>query len=304
MASIENNNNNLTRFCMHAKGTLEQVVQSAIQRGFTIYGLSEHMPRYRPDQLYPEESHLTTQDLERMYDQFLQEAVRLQQKYKDQICLLIGLETEYFGPESIEYVRNLRQPYRQTLFGPTDTSSSTTTATATATTLTTAGTVPPPITLPQALEKVGHGSWQVLFREYFDAQFQMLQGLQPEVVGHLDLVRIFFSAINGCHHHQGKDQNKSQEQHEQETARQNQNKLTPDLWELVRRNVDYVVGYGGLFELNSRAWKKGLADAYPQRDILEHILSKGGRITLSDDSHGPDDVGMFYNPNLKAYLER
>jgi histidinol-phosphatase (PHP family) len=40
---------------MHAKGTLEQVVQSAIDRRFTIYGLSEHMPRYNPDQLYPEE---------------------------------------------------------------------------------------------------------------------------------------------------------------------------------------------------------------------------------------------------------
>lgn len=43
---------------MHAKGTLEQVVQSAIDRRFTTYGLSEHMPRYNPDQLYPEEVHL------------------------------------------------------------------------------------------------------------------------------------------------------------------------------------------------------------------------------------------------------
>lgn len=43
------------QFCMHAKGTLEQVVQSAIDRRFTTYGLSEHMPRYNPDQLYPEE---------------------------------------------------------------------------------------------------------------------------------------------------------------------------------------------------------------------------------------------------------
>ncbi|KAF9351235.1 histidinolphosphatase, partial [Mortierella sp. AD094] len=53
------------QFCMHAKGTLEQVVQSAIQRRFTTYGLSEHMPRYKAEQLYPEESHLTTRDLEK-----------------------------------------------------------------------------------------------------------------------------------------------------------------------------------------------------------------------------------------------
>ncbi|KAF9907016.1 histidinolphosphatase [Linnemannia zychae] len=290
------------QFCMHAKGTLEQVVQSAIDRRFTTYGLSEHMPRYNPDQLYPEESHLTIKDLENMYDQFLQEAGRLQSKYQDQICLLIGLETEYFDRESINLVRALRQPLRQYQLT---------------------------IELPQvqyivgslhhvhgipldfsqelylsALETVGKGSWEVLFREYFDAQFEMLQGLEPEVVGHLDLVRIFFSTIKGCHHAHTHDSSQGYDHTaDGQESNQNQNKLTEELWTLVKRNVDYVIGYGGLFELNSRAWKKGLADAYPQRDILEYILSKNGRVTLSDDSHGPDDVGMFYNPELKQYLE-
>ncbi|KAG0298785.1 histidinolphosphatase [Linnemannia gamsii] len=302
------------QFCMHAKGTLEQVVQSAIDRRFTIYGLSEHMPRYNPDQLYPEESHLTVQDLENMYDQFLQEAVRLQLKYQAQICLLIGLETEYFNRDSIGLVRTLRQPHRQYRLRPSKEFTPSTTATATATT----------IELPQvqyivgslhhvhgvpldfsqelylkALETVGKGSWEALFREYFDAQYEMLQGLEPEVVGHLDLVRIFFGAIKGCHHH---GHSHSQE-HAEAGQESSQNRLTEELWQLVKRNVDFVIGYGGLFELNSRAWKKGLADAYPQRDILEYILSKNGRVTLSDDSHGPDDVGMFYNPELKEYLD-
>ncbi|KAF8932561.1 histidinolphosphatase [Haplosporangium gracile] len=299
------------QFCMHAKGTLEQVVQSAIDRRFTIYGLSEHMPRYNPDQLYPEESHLTVQDLENMYDQFLQEAVRLQSKYQDQICLLIGLETEHFSRDSIGLVRTLRQPHRQYQLRPSQDNSTAATATA--------------VGLPQvqyivgslhhvhgvpldfsqelylkALETVGKGSWETLFREYFDAQYEMLQGLEPEVVGHLDLVRIFFGAIKGCHHHShghGHD-------HVVDAQALNQNRLTEELWTLVKRNVDFVIGYGGLFELNSRAWKKGLADAYPQRDILEYILSKNGRVTLSDDSHGPDDVGMFYNPELKQYLHQ
>src|SRR5690348_7938382 len=48
-----------------------------------------------------------------MYDQFLQEAARLQHKYASEICLLIGLETEYFDLKSIEYVKLLRQPNRQ-----------------------------------------------------------------------------------------------------------------------------------------------------------------------------------------------
>ena len=35
------------QYCMHAKGNLEDIVLSAIAKGFTHYGLSEHMPRSR-----------------------------------------------------------------------------------------------------------------------------------------------------------------------------------------------------------------------------------------------------------------
>lgn len=219
------------------------------------------------------------QDLENMYDQFLQEAVRLQSKYEDQICLLIGLETEYFNRDSIGLVRTLRQPRQQYQLRSSQDDSTTAGATA--------------VELPQvqyivgslhhvhgvpldfsqelylkALETVGKGSWETLFREYFDAQYEMLQGLEPEVVGHLDLVRIFFGAIKGCHHGHGHDHGHEDGQEESGQGL-NQNRLTEELWTLVKRNVDFVIGYGGLFELNSRAWKKGLADAYPQRDILE-----------------------------------
>jgi histidinol-phosphatase (PHP family) len=125
----------------------------------------------------------------------------------------------------------------------------------------------------KALEEVGKGSWETLFREYFDAQYEMLQGLEPEVVGHLDLVRIFFGAIPGHHHHHHHHDCHAEDDNE-DLGNENQSilpqsGLTEELWGLVKRNVDFVIAYGGLFELNSRAWKKGLADAYPQRDILE-----------------------------------
>ena len=42
-------------FCLHAVGDLEDVVLSAITKGVLVYGLSEHMPRYRSQDLYPEE---------------------------------------------------------------------------------------------------------------------------------------------------------------------------------------------------------------------------------------------------------
>jgi len=42
-------------FCKHAVGTLEEAVAEAIRRGFRVFGLSEHVPRYRTSDLYPEE---------------------------------------------------------------------------------------------------------------------------------------------------------------------------------------------------------------------------------------------------------
>lgn len=43
------------QFCKHASGSLEEVVLEAIRQGFEMFGLTEHVPRYRSTDLYPEE---------------------------------------------------------------------------------------------------------------------------------------------------------------------------------------------------------------------------------------------------------
>lgn len=46
------------QFCRHADQEcreLEASVKEAIRQGFKVYGLSEHMPRYQLQHLYPEE---------------------------------------------------------------------------------------------------------------------------------------------------------------------------------------------------------------------------------------------------------
>ncbi len=42
-------------FCEHAKDTLEEVVQSAIEKKFKVYGISEHVPRYYEEHLFDTE---------------------------------------------------------------------------------------------------------------------------------------------------------------------------------------------------------------------------------------------------------
>lgn len=43
------------QFCKHAVGLLEDVVKEALDQGFEVYGLTEHVPRYHVKDLYPEE---------------------------------------------------------------------------------------------------------------------------------------------------------------------------------------------------------------------------------------------------------
>lgn len=84
------------QFCAHAKGSLEAVVLEAIAQGFTLYGLSEHVPRSRDADLYPEEiaAGLTPTALSTQFSAYLDEAHRLKNAHKDEIELLVGLETE------------------------------------------------------------------------------------------------------------------------------------------------------------------------------------------------------------------
>ena len=84
------------QFCMHATGLLEDMVKGAIAKGFTHYGLSEHMPRSRINDLYPEEvdANMTPEKLWSVFHEYVQEARRLQELYKESIHIIVVRERE------------------------------------------------------------------------------------------------------------------------------------------------------------------------------------------------------------------
>ncbi|KAG9091039.1 histidinolphosphatase, partial [Ceratobasidium sp. 392] len=98
-------------FCKHAVGTLEDVVKGAVKRGFKVYGLTEHVPRYRREDMYPEEADLDPSDLARTFDLYIQEAHRLKIAYADQITLLVGLETDFITPTDLDQLETLLARY-------------------------------------------------------------------------------------------------------------------------------------------------------------------------------------------------
>ena len=123
------------------------------------------------------------------------------------------------------------------------------------------------------------GTDELLFEAYFDEQLDMLKQVKPVVVGHFDLIRL-----------KSDDPDRSFQQY-------------PRVWEKILRNLDYVAGYGGLLEVNSAALRKGMKEPYPNGEICQEFLARGGRFCLSDDSHGLEQVGLNFH-RVVPFLEQ
>jgi len=257
------------QFCPgHAKDDLEVVLQTAIARGMQTFAFTEHMPRIADSDLYPEEVEAghTIAQLRPRHEAYILEAVRLQEKYKDQIMILIGFEADWIRPSYALIIRELASNPAVDFF---------------------IGSVHHVNEIPidydasffeAAVAKAG-GTEEKLFEDYFDEQFEMLKALKPRVVGHFDLIRLLSKEKDaGLRAKGGK------------------------VWEKVVRNLRVVVESGGLLEINSAGLRKGLKEPYPGRAICEEYLKMGGKFTLSDDSHGVEHLGTNYVRAIE-YLE-
>ena len=81
-----------TARCGHADGTDEQYIAAAIERGFDIFGFSDHMPwPYESGFVNPHVRMPITQ-----MDGYIAAMRELQKKYAGKIELLTGFECEYF----------------------------------------------------------------------------------------------------------------------------------------------------------------------------------------------------------------
>jgi histidinol-phosphatase (PHP family) len=92
------------QFCLHAKSTLEEVIQAYIAAGYSWVGITEHMPPLNDSVRYPDEAQqgLSAKALQEQFQRYFAEVRRLQAKYADVESVgevLAHLRTG--GPEAI-----------------------------------------------------------------------------------------------------------------------------------------------------------------------------------------------------------
>lgn len=79
--------------CGHADGQIEAYIQAAIEKKLTAIGISDHSPYFghQEDHPFP---HIAMAKTE--FANYVHEVLQLKQKYKDQIDVLLGIESDFF----------------------------------------------------------------------------------------------------------------------------------------------------------------------------------------------------------------
>ena len=246
--------------CRHARGTLADVLAAAHARGFTTYGCSEHAPRDDPRDLYPEERDGSPEDLARAFARYSERAASARSTWAGRLEVLVGFETEVLP------LRGWAERMRALRAGgPFDY---------------VVGSVHHvggfPIDFDASTTEIarkGLGGRDALDRAYFDQVAEMIDALRPEVVGHLDLVRKF----------RGTDV-----------------AFAADTWPRIERALEAARASGACLDVNAAQARRGFGPVYPAPEILVRAQRMGIPVTLGDDSHAPEDVGVGLDRCLEA----
>ncbi|MCB0339042.1 MAG: histidinol-phosphatase HisJ, partial [Bdellovibrionales bacterium] len=251
-------------FCTHAKDRLADIVAEYFRQGFDWIGLSEHMPPLSDDFRYDDERDAgqSAEFLQNRFDNYFRTARQLQSEYAKKLKIFVGFETETYTGASQEIAR-LKKKYSPdfvvgSLHHVND------------------------LEIDFSAEKYARAVTQLggienLYCRYFDQQFEMISLTKPEIVGHLDLIRIF-------------DPNYTT------------TLALPSVWERIERNLAAIKELGLSLDLNLAGIKKG-RELYPSEPILKRAIELGIYLTPGDDSHSVSTVGQYYDQAMKSLLE-
>lgn len=230
---------NHTPLCNHAEGEMSEYIQNAIEAGTKYYGFSDHAPmdfdpKYR----------MAFSDM----SQYEKDVLNAKKKYADKIEILLGYEVDYLKGHMDERVLNANVDY---LIGSVHF-------------LEGWG-----FDNPEFIGKYEDQDIDEIWQKYFDTIEEMAKSKLFDIVGHLDLIKVFKFMPKG-----------------------NINKMAKAALTAIK-NSDMVL------EINGAGYRKPVAEAYPSLSLLEQAYALGIPITFASDAHKPEQVSMFSNEVTK-----
>lgn len=223
---------NHTPRCNHAEGNLEEFVDKAILNGTRFFGFSDHAPMYF-DEKY-RMGLVEVQDYEK-------EILALREKYKNHIKVLLGYEVDYLEGYVLDEVLKRDVDY---LIGSVHFIGKW------------------GFDNPEFIGEYKSKNIDKVWEDYFLAIENLAKSGKFDIVGHLDLIKIFkFYPI-------------------QEIKKISEKAIL----EIKRANM--------CVEVNMAGFRKPVVEQYPSKELLELILENDIPITFGSDAHRPNEVGL------------
>ncbi|MEO3946923.1 histidinol-phosphatase [Gorillibacterium sp. CAU 1737] len=93
--------------CGHADGTIRDYIEAAIEKGFSVIGISDHSPYFGREEDHPEPHIVMAKS---QFTAYISEVLKLREEYKDRIEVLLGIESDYY-PWHADVYREAFAPY-------------------------------------------------------------------------------------------------------------------------------------------------------------------------------------------------
>ena len=235
---------NHTKLCNHATGEIDEYIEAAIKQGIKIYGFSDHTPM-EFDQKY----RMSLADAN-SYEAAIKEAKK---RYKDKIEILLGYEVDFLPGLMEDRILSADVDYligsvhflpksqsnevlmHQDLWGFDN---------------------------PEFIGEYKNQDIDKIWEDYFLAIEQLAKSGLFQIVGHLDLIKVFNFK-----------------------PKKDIRLIAKDALKAIKQNNMVV-------EINSAGLRKPVQEAYPSKELLEEIYDLQIPITFASDAHAPQQVGF------------
>jgi histidinol-phosphatase (PHP family) len=222
---------NHTILCNHATASLDEYIQQAIKQGIKIYGFSDHAPMN-----YDPKYRMNFEEMD-IYEKWIDEVAN---KYKE-LKILKGYEVD-FTPEVDKRVLDREVDYFIGSIHFLDNWG---------------------FDNPEFLSKWKERDIDDVYSEYFDLLVKLANSKMFDIVGHLDLIKVFNF------------------------------RPKEDIKILAKEAIEAIADNKMVVEINTAGIRKKVNEIYPSITLLEMIKEKNIDITFGSDAHNPNQVGFF-----------
>ncbi|MEA3331328.1 MAG: histidinol-phosphatase [Campylobacterota bacterium] len=224
---------NHTSLCNHAEGEVFEYIEKAIENGTQYFGFSDHAPmdfdpKYRMDF--------------KQMKSYEESVLKAKEKYKDKINISLGYEVDYLKGHMDSRVLDAKVDY---LIGSVHFIDGW------------------GFDNPEFIGRYEDENIDEIWQKYFDTIEEMAKTRFFDIVGHLDLIKVF------------------------------KYMPTKDI-NLIAKNALLAIKKADMvLEINSAGFRKPIKEAYPSFSLLKQAFELGIGITFGSDAHRPSQVSFF-----------